>query len=58
MAETYFENKNREAAVNTRRNHWTKISRFLKDHLIEKDETYSEEGSNAVRYKKIGVMVW
>ena len=88
MAETYFENKNREAAVNTRRNQktydgfqrlpelftredvircfnlhtdsaaWTKISRFLKDHLIEKDETYSEEGSNAVRYKKIGVMVW
>ena len=72
MAETYFENKNREAAVNTRRNQktydgfqrlpelftredvircfnlhtdsaaWTKISRFLKDHLIEKDETYYE----------------
>ncbi len=57
MAETYFE-KIRCFNLHTDSAAWTKISRFLKDHLIEKDETYSEEGSNAVRYKKIGVMVW
>ena len=87
MADNYFDNKNREASVNARRNPktveafnrlpdsfvredvmrcfnikadavaWVKISRFMKDHLIEKKCEYKENGTTKVMYRKTGMVM-
>ena len=87
MAENYFDNKHREAAVNIQRRQKTieafsrlpeeftaedvervfnlnsagsarmKISRLLKDNLVEKMNETKEEGSLKGLYRKTGVMI-
>jgi hypothetical protein len=36
---------------------YMRISRLQKDHLIEKDEDYVEDGTTKSRYRKTGVMM-
>ena len=69
MAETYFDNKLRDASVNIRRQQKAmrcfslandvvarvKISRLVKDHLVEKAGEFIENGTTKAVFKKTGL---